>query len=266
FTKLFQELTPKLASQKTLVEGIQKRKAEIEIELKTINENISENLSLSGLDSLEAVKAILSQNLDVAAIRQQIQNYRIELSTLRNSVKDLESKLTGKNLDEEEFAKEESLLKEVETRLQTVTETVGKLQAEISRLEVEFAKKAELLKEQTKLQKREENLKTLSNLFKGAGFFQYVSSIYLRQLCDNANIRFNRMTRNQLSLQLSEKGDFEIIDYLNEGRSRSVKTLSGGQAFQASLSLALALAESVQSQAKSEKNFFFIDEGFGTQD
>src|SRR5690606_29338460 len=117
-----------------------------------------------------------------------------------------------------------------------------------------------------KLQKREENLKTLSNLFKGAGFVQYVSSIYLRQLCDNANIRFHRMTRNQLSLQLSEKGDFEIIDYLNEGRSRSVKTLSGGQAFQASLSLALALAESVQSQAKSEKNFFFIDEGFGTQD
>lgn len=266
FTKLFQELTPKLASQKTLVEGIQKRKAEIEIELKTINEKISENLSLSGLDSLEAVKTILSQNLDVAAIRQQIQNYRIELSTLRNSVKDLESKLTGKNLDEEEFAKEESLLKEVETRLQTVTETVGKLQAEISRLEVEFAKKAELLKEQAKLQKREENLKTLSNLFKGAGFVQYVSSIYLRQLCDNANIRFHRMTRNQLSLQLSEKGDFEIIDYLNEGRSRSVKTLSGGQAFQASLSLALALAESVQSQAKSEKNFFFIDEGFGTQD
>lgn len=266
FTKLFQELTPKLASQKTLVEGIQKRKAEIEIELKTINEKISENLSLSGLESLEAVKKILSQNLDVAAKRQQIQNYRIELSTLRNSVKDLESKLTGKNLDEEEFAKEESLLKEVETRLQTVTETVGKLQAEISRLEVEFAKKAELLKEQAKLQKREENLKTLSNLFKGAGFVQYVSSIYLRQLCDNANIRFHRMTRNQLSLQLSEKGDFEIIDYLNEGRSRSVKTLSGGQAFQASLSLALALAESVQSQAKSEKNFFFIDEGFGTQD
>ena len=51
-----------------------------------------------------------------------------------------------------------------------------------------------------------------------------------------------------------------IIDYLNEGKSRSVKTLSGGQAFQVSLSLALALAESVQSNAKAEKKFFFIDE------
>ncbi|WP_111994797.1 SbcC/MukB-like Walker B domain-containing protein [Chryseobacterium jejuense] len=106
----------------------------------------------------------------------------------------------------------------------------------------------------------------MMNLFKGAGFVQYVSSIYLRQLCDHANTRFHRMTRNQLSLQLNENNDFEIIDYLNEGRSRSVKTLSGGQAFQVSLSLALALAESVQSNAQADKNFFFIDEGFGTQD
>src|SRR5690625_6662789 len=74
------------------------------------------------------------------------------------------------------------------------------------------------------------------------------------------------MTRNQLRLRLGENNDFEIVDYLNEGRSRSVKTLSGGQSFQVSLSLALALAESVQANALAEKNFFFIDEGFGTQD
>jgi len=131
---------------------------------------------------------------------------------------------------------------------------------------MEFSKKENLLKEFSKLQKRAENLKIMTNLFKGAGFVQYVSSIYLRQLCDQANIRFHRMTRNQLSLQLNENNDFEIIDYLNEGRSRSVKTLSGGQAFQVSLSLALALAESVQTNARADKNFFFIDEGFGTQD
>jgi len=74
------------------------------------------------------------------------------------------------------------------------------------------------------------------------------------------------MTRNQLSLQLNDNNEFEIIDYLNQGKRRSVKTLSGGQAFQVSLSLALALAESVQSNSRAAKNFFFIDEGFGTQD
>ena len=74
------------------------------------------------------------------------------------------------------------------------------------------------------------------------------------------------MTRNQLSLSLNEDLNFEVIDYLNQGRKRSVKTLSGGQSFQVSLSLALALAESVQAKSKTQNNFFFIDEGFGTQD
>jgi exonuclease SbcC len=106
----------------------------------------------------------------------------------------------------------------------------------------------------------------MKKLFYKAGFVQYVSSIYLAQLCEHANVRFSRMTRGQLRLTMNDKNEFEVIDYLNEGKTRSVNTLSGGQAFQASLALALALADSVQSQAKSDKNFFFIDEGFGTQD
>ena len=140
------------------------------------------------------------------------------------------------------------------------------VEKQLSDLQKSYETKKELIVEQNKLMLRKANLDTLFNLFKGAGFVQYVSSIYLKQLCDNANIRFHRMTRNQLSLQVNDKNEFEIIDYLNEGKTRSVKTLSGGQSFQVSLSLALALAESVQSQAKSDKNFFFIDEGFGTQD
>src|SRR5690606_33962259 len=46
---------------------------------------------------------------------------------------------------------------------------------------------------------------------------------------------------------------------------RSVKTPSAGQAFQASLRLALALAEQIQSRNKSDKNFFFLAERFATQ-
>ena len=45
-----------------------------------------------------------------------------------------------------------------------------------------------------------------------------------------------------------------------------MKTLSGGQTFQASLSLALALAESIQKFNQSNQNFFFLDEGFGSLD
>src|SRR5699024_9493048 len=174
--------------------------------------------------------------------------------------------LEADSFDEDQYQQTEENWKTSKQKLNDARDEVAKLNGKIDDLIFKLKEKQELLKRHKKLEKRADNLKTLLNLFYGSGFVEYVSSIYLRQLCDHANERFQRLTRNQLSLTLNEDNGFEIIDYLNEGRSRSVKTLSGGQSFQLSLSLALALAESVQSNAAANKNFFFIDEGFGTQD
>jgi len=215
---------------------------------------------------LTDVQNILMIEIDVHKTRTQIQQFRIQFETLKNGIQELEIKLKDFSYDQEVFEAAEKQFKDIELQLKEANDSVVKVTSEIERLEKEYKKKETLLKNLSELQKRSDNLKIMTNLFKGAGFVQYVSSIYLRQLCDHANVRFHRMTRNQLSLQLNDNNDFEIIDYLNEGKSRSVKTLSGGQAFQVSLSLALALAESVQATTKADKNFFFIDEGFGTQD
>jgi len=93
-----------------------------------------------------------------------------------------------------------------------------------------------------------------------------VSSVYLHNLCQVANERFQKLTSQQLRLELDGDNNFLVRDFLNEGKTRHIKTLSGGQTFQASLSLALALAENVQAQNKATQNFFFLDEGFGTLD
>ncbi len=74
------------------------------------------------------------------------------------------------------------------------------------------------------------------------------------------------MTNNSLSLELSKDEEFIVRDYLNNGKTRLLKTLSGGQTFQAALCLALALAENVKSLNKADKSFFFLDEGFGSLD
>lgn len=260
------EISPKLAEQKTIFSQLETRILELEKEISENENNITKSLVDNNFDDLIAVQNILSQEINVQDVRNKIQNFRIQFETLKNGISDLEIKLKDFSFDEEQFTATENQFKTFENELKIANDFVVKISSEIERLEKEFKKKEDLLKDLHQLQKRADNLKTMINLFKAAGFVQYVSSIYLRQLCDHANVRFHRMTRNQLSLQLNENNDFEIIDYLNEGRSRSVKTLSGGQAFQVSLSLALALAESVQANAKSEKNFFFIDEGFGTQD
>ena len=260
------ELSPKLAAQKAIVDQLEKRISEIENEIFSHHLLLNEALLSFQFDTVSDVQKILAEEIKVGENREIIHSFKMEFGILTNSISELSLKLKDFTFDIEEFARLENDFETKKGETQSAGETLAKLKGEIDRLEIEFKKKEVLLKELGQLKKRAENLKVMTNLFKGAGFVQYASSIYLRQLCDHANIRFHRMTRNQLSLQLNENNDFEIVDYLNEGRKRSVKTLSGGQAFQVSLSLALALAESVQSHAIAERNFFFIDEGFGTQD
>ena len=259
-------LNPKLASQKTSFEIIEKQIIELKDELKINQNKIEKALLKYEIEDVDKVQLVLNQQLDLLIVRKELEDFRVLFETLKSSIIELEQKLTEVSFDEEIYQTQEEKLFFVTNQLKEATEIVTKTTTEIERLNKSFGEKKDLLIELEKLQKRASNLQTMRNLFNSAGFVQYVSSIYLKQLCDNANVRFHRMTRNQLSLKMNDNNDFEIIDYLNEGRSRSVKTLSGGQSFQVSLSLALALAESVQTNAKSEKNFFFIDEGFGTQD
>jgi len=260
------ELNSQFAGQNSVVNAILERLQTIESEILEVDNTFQQHLLASPFNAIEEVKQILAQNLPVQQIRLELEQFQIDFETVKAQIAQLEHKLVDQVYEETIFIEQEKALKESAQQLKESTENVAKLRQELNQLMISYAKKETLLQQQMKLNLRNENLKQLFNLFKGAGFVQYVSSIYLRQLCDHANIRFHRMTRNQLSLQINENNEFEIIDYLNEGKSRSVKTLSGGQAFQVSLSLALALAESVQSSTKASKNFFFIDEGFGTQD
>ena len=263
---ILNDLNPKLAAQKTSIQLLEKQLEDGKNEMVSLQISLENALVQTQISSIEDVYLILNQKLDIPTIRKQLEEFRIRYETLKNSIIELDEKLANVAFDENAFEEQQQLFSQAELKLKDANELVINRKTEIARLSKAYEDKKEILDVQSKLQKRAELLKLFGNMFKGAGFVQYVSSIYLKQLCENANVRFHRMTRNQLSLQINENHDFEIIDYLNEGRPRSVKTLSGGQAFQVSLSLALALAESVQTNLKASKNFFFIDEGFGTQD
>ena len=106
-------------------------------------------------------------------------------------------------------------------------------------------------------------------------FERYVLAAYFEDIITAANIRFSQMTCNRFELLRKEelgdkrKGqglDLEVFDNYT-GKSRDVKTLSGGESFKASLSMALGLADVVQSHSGGiQLDTMFIDEGFGTLD
>ncbi len=264
--KALNAITPVIAGQESKLSGIDTRIAELTILLETQTSQASQLLQLHQMEDIEQVKEILHKRLDTVAIRSALETFRVQYEALQIGIAELAGKLNGKTFDPEQFRLREQALERMESEFKAAAESVAQLKGAITRESAELEKKSELTAQMNKTRNRAEQLTVLKKLFDRAGFVEYVSSIYLRQLCEMANVRFHRLTRNQLSLQLNDNNDFELIDYLNDGRRRSVKTLSGGQSFQASLSLALALAESVQTNAKADKNFFFIDEGFGTQD
>ncbi|MCO6464692.1 MAG: SMC family ATPase [Saprospiraceae bacterium] len=260
-----QHLTTQEAAQHASTENIQKQKQQTELQLNDAKTAIKNQLLALQLD-IEKVHTTLRLNYDMAKERQAIEDFKLKLNVVKEKVTILQERLDKAAYDPSAYAMIEDNYQQLKTQLDFQTGEVARLESEITSLKQLLKEKKKLSQEYDALSQRAQHLRKMTNLFKAAGFVNYISSIYLRQLCNHANIRFRRMTRNTLSLDINEDNEFEIIDYLNQGRKRSVKTLSGGQIFQISLSLALALAESVQTRSATAKNFFFIDEGFGTQD
>ena len=104
----------------------------------------------------------------------------------------------------------------------------------------------------------------------------YVQMTYFDKILRKANVRLMQMSAGQYELKRQEdaenrreKAGFElsVIDHYGETALRSVKTLSGGEAFLASLSLALGLSDEIQSYAGGIRlDAMFVDEGFGSLD
>ena len=105
----------------------------------------------------------------------------------------------------------------------------------------------------------------------------FVQAAYFDRVLQKANLRLMAMSSGQYELRRHEEAadlrsqtglELDVIDHYN-GSKRSVRTLSGGESFQASLSLALGLADEIQSSAKGggvQLDTMFVDEGFGSLD
>lgn len=260
--KIMKEYIQLETSLKETKEYLNKEKKQ----LRQSEEELEQILSLSNFQTLAEVRQVLDKNIDVEMVQKRIQDHDRDMHMVTESLRDLHAKIGDLTFDGEAHDKLIQQHEKSEKELQKLREELNYQRKMLKEFQKRLDEKKKLTEELSRLHRRAENLKVLEGLFRGKKFVDYISTVYLREICEIANRRFKALTNNHYSLVLGEDNQFLVRDFLHDGQIRSVKTLSGGQTFQVSLCLAVALAESLQNQNQSHQNFFFLDEGFGTLD
>lgn len=262
-------LREKRADQNTNLANLKhfkSRKIELSTKLEELKSTFSSLKTEYNFQDEEALILLFTHSIDAEKVDLEIRQFDQKLGTVSSRILELQAEPGVADFDQNKFMAMKTEFQSLKSQHESMQQDAALLQQQIKESEAKLEEKAMLEKTLAKLEIRESNLKELERLFKGSGFVKYVSNIYLRELCNTANIRFLKLSKNSLSLEIDEENTFWVIDYLNGGKRRLLKTLSGGQTFQASLCLALALAEKVKSLNQADQSFFFLDEGFGALD
>lgn len=150
-----------------------------------------------------------------------------------------------------------------------VDATVVKVETELEQLRTAESERAGLVARAAELERTEATAAALSRHLSATGFERWLLASILNDLVVRAGERLLGLSSQRYDLHLTDDAEFEIVDRHNGDERRSVRTLSGGETFLASLALALALADDIADLAAAgapRLDSVFLDEGFGTLD
>lgn len=279
-----------------LKDKINKSKNELAI-LSTQNENMQKQISqlekeLGNKDIMQAKKLINDMKLkkiqlDKAyeAAKKQYDEYTINIKTLKNRISDLQKQIS--HTDKQKTPDIDIPM--YQKQLEDMKKERLKLREKKNIVDIRIANNEKIYKSIERVNEKSEKsekhyswLRTLSDTVNGSlsgksriKLETYVQMSFFDRIIMRANTRFMRLTDGQYELKRSDSKDnyknqtgleLDIIDHYN-GTIRSVKSLSGGEAFEASLSMALGMSDEIQSRSGGiQIDTMFIDEGFGSLD
>lgn len=180
----------------------------------------------------------------------------------------------------EDAADLEATLTETETERQKLAAEGQALRERLHSLELDRRRYQEALDQFNNLHQNLVRWRALADDLSGINpkkwpFDSWLLGLYLQEVTGYANHRLSRMSEGRYSIILNPEGeggralaglDLAVFDSFT-GKTRPCATLSGGESFMASISLALGLADSIQSRSGAVRlDAIFIDEGFGSLD
>ncbi len=253
--------------------------------LKQMNE-LKNELEFQSAEALE--RGIKELSLRIDNENSNIKNIKDEYAQAEKQVTSLKSSITelNKGIIEGEYKSDDYYVK-IHSELNDRRSVINNLILQINhRLETNKTalNKLNILDEKSlSIQKKYSVIKSLSDTANGnvsgrekLSLETFAQIAYFERILRRANLRLLSMTggRYELTRNIDAKDykhqsglELNVIDHYKNGTVRSVKSLSGGESFKASLALALGLADEVQSSAGGIKlDTMFIDEGFGSLD
>lgn len=229
------------------------------------------------ISALRAESDKLRQNLQTAETAHN--QCKENLAGVRGTIEQLHKQLeNGTDIDTEQLqAKKDEYVSQKAVAMAKQKNVHASISANKSALEGISSKAAEI----EVLDKKYAWMKALSDTANGSVYGKdkvmletYIQTTYFERILARANIRLQKMSGGQYDLKRREEADnkksqsgleLDIIDHINT-TERSVNTLSGGEAFLASLALALGLSDEVQMSTGIHLDTLFVDEGFGSLD
>lgn len=269
----------------------EKQQAEKDITAETVRmenarsrvEQLTEKLTYSGKTAAqEEIKALLAKAEGIAkAVRTAQAVFDEETKRLENLQGQM--KQVTQRLEALPIHDADALQKEQETEQQKKQSLAQREKETAVRLNTNKTVRESFLKQSEALEAAEERygwLRALNDTANGnlpgkekIMLETYIQMTYFDRILDRANVRLMVMSDGQYELKRrtdptdvrSQSGlELNVIDHYN-GSERSADTLSGGEAFLASLSLALGLSDEVQAAAGGIRmDTLFVDEGFGS--
>jgi DNA repair protein SbcC/Rad50 len=237
-----------------------------------IEDRLTAQIQSGGFKDFMDLKSHLLSPENAKALRDEREQLRTQIVSLTQIVEERKKELNLKAKQDNDSITLEDLSTGV-SELQVNRTTVSK-ELEDTRLQLRLQEenKKEITKISTELEILEKsNLKwELLDRYigdaEGKKFSTFAQGLTLSRLIALSNKRLSELSDRYLLDKPNEKEDDElmVLDQYMGNERRSVKTLSGGETFMISLSLALALSDLASRNVKLES--LFIDEGFGTLD
>ncbi|NUU62350.1 AAA family ATPase [Paenibacillus agri] len=216
-------------------------------------------------EASEVERAALSVE-ERGAAAARVKNHRDDEVQVNLQLRDIEEKLAGANLSEAEWVESQETLRRCKEEDETSLQNRARGERDLEDLGHRHIRWKELETQRLEHEALQDRLSKLQSCLRGNAFVEYIAEEQLMQVCQAASQRLRYLSKQRYALEVDSGGGFVIRDDGNGGVKRPVSTLSGGETFLTSLSLALALSAQIQLRGQYPLQFFFLDEGFGTLD